>query len=88
VHPLGLINTPTTTILEDTMRYFVTINYRVINPASPLYGTVRTTNRVYTDVSGPAAVQTARQNFMGTRNENHVKIVSTDVHDELGRYAY
>lgn len=69
-------------------RYIVTINYRVINPASPLFGTIRTTHRAYTDVSGPAATAEARKNFMGTRNPNHVKIVSTDVHDEQGRYAY
>jgi hypothetical protein len=69
-------------------RYIVTINYRVINPASPLFGTVRTTHRAYDDLSGPAAVVTARSNFMGTRNPNNVKIVSTDVRDEDGRYAY
>ncbi len=70
------------------MRYIVTINYQIINPASPLFLEIRTTNRAYTDVSGPAATAQARKNFMATRNENYVKIVSTDVHDEAGHYAY
>jgi hypothetical protein len=87
--PLGLINTPSTSIKESTMtRYIVTLNYVVINPASPLFGTVRTTHRAYDDLSGPAATITARSNFMATRNPNNVKIVSTDVHDKDGRYAY
>lgn len=67
--------------------YIVTINYVNTNPASPLYRKVRTTNRKYTDVSGPAAIETARKNFTGSRNAL-VKIVSMDVHDEQGHYAY
>jgi hypothetical protein len=70
------------------MRYIVTINYQIINPSSPLFLSIRTVNRAYYDVSGPSATAQARKNFMGSRNENHVKIVSTDVRDSLGRYAY
>ena len=67
--------------------YIVTINYKIDSPASPLHGVVRTTARHYRAESGPAATATARKNFLGSRSAS-IKILSTDVHDAAGRYAY
>lgn len=72
---------------DGQTRYYVTINYKIENPASPLNGQVRSTVRSYVSTSGPAAVTTARANFLGSRSAA-VRIVATDVKDEHGNYAF